>query len=302
VTGSRHELPCRHFDIMDLVPKGCYNEGDNFEKKKYDIFSSPLLLKPLCGTHGCNCPGLASVDMDVSGLPCVDNSRSKIGRLFQEGPSGPLFVVWALRLKRLGIKMGILENTPDIVIQTIYFLLYDLYDIFQIFADMEDCGHSGISRSRTYIIVVMRNAMKQIYCPVQLHTEISSFIKATVRTTPSDYLTASDLEVKLEAAEVARVRGIVFRSNSLDLSYLLNDRELDAIEQLCKAYEDRFEEQAVNDCNLVFFLGDNPGWAKTWSAVSKRIPTYRRNSSSGKMWYPSRGRWLTHAERCPSLQ
>ena len=78
---------------MDLVPKGCYNEGDNFEKKKYDIFSSPLLLKPLCSTHGCNCPGLASVDMDVSGLPCVDNSRSKTGRLFQEGPSGPLFVV-----------------------------------------------------------------------------------------------------------------------------------------------------------------------------------------------------------------
>ncbi|CAE8613070.1 unnamed protein product [Polarella glacialis] len=166
---------------------------------------------------------------------------------------------------------------------------------------MEGCGHSGISRFRTYIIVVMRSAMKQIYCPVQLRTEISSFIKATVRTTPSDYLTASDLEVKLEAAEVARVRGIVFRSNSLDLSYLLNDRELDAIEQLCKAYEDRFEEKAINDCNLVFFLGDNPGWAKTWSAVSKRIPTYRRNSSSGKMWYPSRGRWLTHAERLGSL-
>ncbi|CAE8641826.1 unnamed protein product [Polarella glacialis] len=122
--------------------------------------------------------------------------------------------------------MGILENTPDIVIQTIYFLLYDLYDLFQIFTDMEDCGHSGASRSRTYIIVVLRSAMRQIYDPIQLRNEISSYIKTSYRTTPSDYLTASELEIRLEAAEVARVRGVEFRSNALDLTYLLNDREL----------------------------------------------------------------------------
>lgn len=48
----------------------------------------------------------------MSGLPCVDNSRSKAGREFLEGPTGPLFAIWALRLKRYYIPLAVLENTP----------------------------------------------------------------------------------------------------------------------------------------------------------------------------------------------
>ena len=49
----------------------------------------------------------------MSGLPCVDNSKAKQGREFEEGPTGPLFAVWALRMKRYRVKLGVLENTPD---------------------------------------------------------------------------------------------------------------------------------------------------------------------------------------------
>ena len=53
-------------------------------------------------------------DFDVSGLPCLDNSKAKKHRMYYEGPTGVLFIIWALRYRRTpSLKLGILENTPD---------------------------------------------------------------------------------------------------------------------------------------------------------------------------------------------
>lgn len=52
------------------------------------------------------------MDLDISGLPCTDNSQAKQGRKFEEGETGPLFIIWALRLRRDRVPLSVLENTP----------------------------------------------------------------------------------------------------------------------------------------------------------------------------------------------
>ena len=110
VAGNRHPFPCLHEDVLELV--GPFNPRLPFNEKKKIIFRGPLNCTPSCLTHGVHCPGLVNVDFNVSGLPCTDNSRAKHGREFEEGPTGPIFISWALYLKRFSIRMAILENTP----------------------------------------------------------------------------------------------------------------------------------------------------------------------------------------------
>ena len=103
--------PCLFSDIMDLVPTARQVESHaTFLETKQRIFSSTLRREQWCNSHHRVCR-VQGADLDCSGLPCVDNSRIKKGRLLLDGETGPLFVVWALRLKRLNVKLAILENT-----------------------------------------------------------------------------------------------------------------------------------------------------------------------------------------------
>ena len=75
------------------------------------MYTSPSVEYGECLTHACSCR-VPHVDLDVSGLPCVDNSRINVKRMYEEGGTGPLFAVWARRLRAYGIPMAILENVP----------------------------------------------------------------------------------------------------------------------------------------------------------------------------------------------
>ena len=91
----------------------------------------------------------------------------------------------------------------------------------------------------------------------------------------------------------------VDRGQPIDLRFLLNRRELGVIERLCGMYRERFTgQEAENDPNLFLFLGDSAE-RKCWSAVSGRLPTFRRNS--GKHWAVAAKRWLTAREKLSTL-
>ena len=83
-----------------------------FQKNRDAIYAAEPVLEQFCETHQTRC-AIPHVDFDMSGLPCTDNSRQKPGRLFEEGPTGPLFAIWAVRLRRYQIPLAILENTPE---------------------------------------------------------------------------------------------------------------------------------------------------------------------------------------------
>ncbi|CAE8715092.1 unnamed protein product, partial [Polarella glacialis] len=167
----------------------------------------------------------------------------------------------------------------DISMQIIYFLLYDMYDVFPIPVDLADVGHAGASRARVYILVALRGQFRQLCDPIVLYQQITTAIKATSATQPADYMTAGPLEIQLEASEVARIRSVPVRPNTLDLTYLLNEREVSAIHELDDTYRAKGLGEPTHSRNLCYFLGDNPRWSKTWSGVSGKIPTFRRLSA-----------------------
>ena len=114
VTGCQHALPCIFRDIMELVPLNARGVDGSFLEKKHAIYSRPMVQKQPCFAHKdrtkCVVP---HTDYDFSGLPCTDNSTAKHHRQYYEGPSGPIFATWALRLKRHDVKLAVLENTPE---------------------------------------------------------------------------------------------------------------------------------------------------------------------------------------------
>jgi len=85
----------------------------------------------------------------------------------------------------------------------------------------------------------------------------------------------------------------------LDLTYLLTPREKGVVDILCREYWSKFSQDPTQDGNLVMFLGDNPGYATTWSAVSQKIPCFRNNK--GFYWIPSKKRWMTVREKLSCL-
>ena len=77
--------------------------------------------------------------------------------------------------------------------------------------------------------------------------------------------------------------------------YLLNKRERKALEVIVDNYYQKYSQDAVYNPDLVAFLGDNPKKRLCWSAVSRKIPTLRRNA--GKMFVPSLRRWMVPKEK-----
>ena len=162
---------------------------------------------------------------------------------------------------------------------------------------MPESGLGGTSRPRTYIIFARKGAYKLLHCPLVLCDYIAEELRSTAFTRPRDFLTATPLEIKLEAEDVCRTRGVTFRPGTIDLEYILNPREQRAIDFLNKRYMAMFNKPAHLDLDLCYFLGDNPEFMTTWSATSRKIPALRRNSATGKLWFPSVSRWMTAAER-----
>ncbi|CAE8628110.1 unnamed protein product [Polarella glacialis] len=231
-------------------------------------------------------------------MPCQDNSPSG-GQMYYDGRTAPIYIAWARRLKVAGTKIIILENSTEIKLIMIEFLFADEYDIHQLWVKTHDSGHSGVARFRTYLILNRRSATACNFDPEQLYKIIADRITAAVQTSPRDYICATTEEILLEAQEVARTRCIMFRPGCLDMTYLLNEREMSVVAGAEIAYFQKFGQFAVNDEDLIVFLGDNLSYSLTWSATSNAIPTYRL--STGKHWIMHLRRWMASPEKLLSL-
>ena len=81
---------------------------------------------------------------------------------------------------------------------------------------------------------------------------------------------------------------------------MLNSRERSVIAELNEAYLERTDgEPPEKNKDLVYFLGDNPKWAKKWSAASNKLPTFRRNS--GFYYSPATARVMLPADKLAAL-
>ncbi|CAK8995798.1 unnamed protein product [Durusdinium trenchii] len=140
-----------------------------------------------------------------------------------------------------------------------------------------------------------------IYDPDIMKDKIAKRVSGQVRTVPSDYFLAQQVEVELEARALAEKRSVQYRPYAADLSYLLTKREKQALETYKRLYEEEYAGCATDNPDLVVFLGDNPNCWRTWSAKSKSIPTFRRNSKTGLMWCPYLRRFMVAREKLAAL-
>ena len=82
------------------------------------------------------------------------------------------------------------------------------YNIHPIYMDTSDLGHTGSSRARVYIIMVLKDEVVQTYDCNKMFREISTAMQQLVSTNPEDYFVADVADTRLEEARVARIRKI----------------------------------------------------------------------------------------------
>ncbi|CAE6970572.1 unnamed protein product [Symbiodinium sp. CCMP2592] len=322
-TGHCSRLPCVFGDIMEQLDGTVDMSRGSFECKRRRVTAAALQRYQYCTTHAQPCCVDTPVMLDVSGLPCPDNSRANHGRLFEEGPSGKIYITWAAQHKRKQTPLLILENVRDMNMTAIAALLEDDYLVIPLKVSPTDVGHDGISRDRLYVFCSHRKTGRYLYDVHEAYACVSKKLRRYIQTRPRDYFVASDRDIHLDALRIAAQRRVQFVPESRlkkllcfqhvrslccypvqhvwvaqgadDLSYLLNSRELEQKEAYECLYRQRFGSNAEEDEDCCVYLGDNVRWTVTWSASSGRIPTLRR--SSGRMWNNSRKRWMCPVEK-----
>jgi len=83
------------------------------------------------------------------------------------------------------------------------------------------------------------------------------------------------------------------------MRHLLNGREVRGVKFAAKKYKLRFNKHPKSDPDYFLFLGDTPSSWMCWSAVSGRLPTYRRNG--GLYWHEQSESYLTARDKLASL-
>lgn len=121
-------------------------------------------------------------------------------------------------------------------------LMYPEYQLYIIKNDCADVGHFGMARTRTYVIMRHVETTDCLYDPVEMYEEIKKYITSRVQTQPSDYMIATPEEVALEAQHVASVRKVQYVPGTMDLTYLLNEREKATLDAGCAMYWKRFQK------------------------------------------------------------
>lgn len=107
------QLPCIFGDILDLCNDDVDMKSGTFSEKRRRIESATLKDRQWCNCHHNFCRVPTDAHLDLSGLPCPDNSKANRKRKFEEGPSGVIYIVWAKRHKILRTPLIIIENVPE---------------------------------------------------------------------------------------------------------------------------------------------------------------------------------------------
>ncbi|CAE8740734.1 unnamed protein product, partial [Polarella glacialis] len=158
----------------------------------------------------------------------------------------------------------------EIRLRVIKIILGDDYVFYQLFVEPSDAGHGGIGRKRTYVFCLHRANGVYLHDVFDMYAEITQEIQKVVSTKPGNYMVATAEHIALDALATA---------GQSDLSYLLNEREVTNMRLFDQEYIKRYNRLPRYDDDLFYFLGDNFQYTKSWSAVSGKIPTYRRNNN-----------------------
>ena len=112
-SGRRISQPCVFGDILHQLAYQPDMEGLPFKQRLKLVAEEAMARTQYCYTHGQQCPIMRTVDIDMSGLPCPDNSRANRKRKFEEGETSSVYAVWAKKHRILGTPVLVIENVVD---------------------------------------------------------------------------------------------------------------------------------------------------------------------------------------------
>ena len=100
-------------DVTQQFAPGSMDAHQEFEVRKQQLQECMLSPSQFCYTHGGECPLGVQTDVDMSGLPCQDNSRANPRRKYFGGKNGSCYLAWARKHSLLQTPLLIVENVPD---------------------------------------------------------------------------------------------------------------------------------------------------------------------------------------------
>ncbi|CAJ1435494.1 unnamed protein product [Effrenium voratum] len=136
--------------MEQLVP-GTIQSTDDLETKASKVNNAWIQQSQFCFSHGQMCETLRPVDVDMSGMPCQDNSRANHKRKFERGERFDTYLVWAKKHRVMKTPLIILENTSDIRLDPIQRLLPE-YFLYQLHVTPGDVGYQGDATSVWYAL------------------------------------------------------------------------------------------------------------------------------------------------------
>ena len=98
--------------MMQQLPLGTLDDADDFAMVVEKVENSWFQLSDICRSHGL-CRTCSPVDLDLSGLPCQDNSPANQHRQFFEGPRAKTYVLYARKHRLLRTPVVIIENHTE---------------------------------------------------------------------------------------------------------------------------------------------------------------------------------------------
>lgn len=81
-TDHKYLQPHVFDDVKAQIPPGTLDESASFQKRKAQCEKCNFRKTAFCHVHNKECSLEDPADLNVSGLPCQDNSRANLNRLF----------------------------------------------------------------------------------------------------------------------------------------------------------------------------------------------------------------------------
>ena len=112
-SGRRMSQPCVFGDVLHQLAYVPTFKGKRFAEKMAMVDKEAMGRTQYCYTHAQQCPIMRSVDIDMSGLPCPDNSRANLKRKYEEGDTSSVYAVWAKKHRILQTPVLVIENVVE---------------------------------------------------------------------------------------------------------------------------------------------------------------------------------------------
>ena len=297
VLQQRLDGGCVYKDILDRFQTanlpGCVRNGAlDYVRAQSMLLTAPVTLGSPCSVHHGVCD-LHPVDGDVSGSPCIPWSRAstKVIRGRQH-PCVVVLLAWCAWVRCVRPSVAIHENVVGFDVAVLTEMLGDLYWIQHVRVSPSDMGFPFIRRPRLYSVLIRRAGARPPPDMQCMYAQIVDRMQYEVQPEVSAWAWRAPIDDLLQEENATRtLRGLsCVATPSGDWSYLLTEKQAMRLQtyQQCA-------RPGVDLAYATYNLSQNPQFAGSTTG----LPTFKRGS--GRLWSPSRRRWLVRSERLAAM-